>query len=778
MRIRSRVALTALSFALFTYPAIADQLSSDTNTGATIDSRAKESPSANSTVSGRAVTEIAPVDVKEPVPRRVAALPADGILVTYPHHNSKINSASTYFIGAVDPGRKLTINGAPVRQSKEGFYAAVVKLNRGDNDFTLATDDGWKKTVRVIRPLPEKPMDPTVLAIKQGSMEPSVEQGVTAGDIIVFKVRATPGGEVTVKFGSKSIILSPAPDVRRARSTAANKLASAKRGKAAGSKVGRGSSKPPAASRSATSGAHAGKSANGRTAAANAPAQAAASSKAAPPFVAPSVNQGLAAAYGKVFQSLPAGADDLYVGFYKVQPTDSMVKAPVRFILEKNGKTITADSSATVTVIEQPYLVQTIKDDTVVRTEPGKARLTSLAQGVRLIVDGWHGTALRCAYLPNKHVWVEGPDVAYERGSPRVSGPPVKSYVQAINSGRDRYGDSVSIPLSQRLPYEIEQQVKPNYLTLRIYGATADTDWASQQYKPAFEEGDEGGEGADSTPGGGGGSSGGSGSSGSSSGGSTTSGSVATTDTQQIESITWKQPADSVYEVNIRLKGHRQWGYFATYNGTTLVLHIKRPLTLQNTDTGKLHGLTICVDPGHGGFQPGAIGCSGVSEATINLAISQKLRALLEAEGARVVMTRMTDVDLDLNQRVELAKSAGADILLSVHNNSLPDGRNPLTEHGSSTYWYHPQSTEFARYLDDALVETLGFGDVGARYQNLALTRPTHMLAVLNEVGFMINPDEYAQLIQPAVQEKAARAIVTGLKRYLGGKSTTPSSKK
>lgn len=720
MRIRSKIALTALSLAFLSYPAIADQLSSDTTSGAKTDY------------------------VKEYLPTHKAALPADGIHVTYPHDNSRINSASTYFIGAVQPGTKLTLNGAPVRMSKEGFFAAVVKLNRGENNFRLTTDDGRHKVVRVTRPHPDKPMDPTSLAINQASMEPAVEQGVTPGDIIVFKVRATPGGEVSVNFGRKSIVLSPAPDVRRARTTAAQKPAAAKNG--AAKAKGAGASKPAAAT------------------------SAQSLSDVEPLSVAPNVNEGLAAAYGKVFQSLPAGADDLYVGFYKVQPTDSMVKAPIQFTLAKSDRMITADSKATVTVIEQPYLVQTLKDDTVVRTEPGKARLTSLARGVRLVVDGWQGTALRCAYVPHKHVWVEGPDVAYERGTPHVSGPPVKSYVQAINSGRDRYGDAVAIPLSQRLPYEIEQQVVPNYLTLRIYGAVADTDWASQQYKPAFEDGDSEGSGA--AGGSAGGAAGGAG------GGSTTSGKVPATETQQIESITWKQAADSIYEVNIRLKGHRQWGYFATYSGTTLILHIKRPLALNNAGTGQLAGMTICVDPGHGGFQPGATGCSGISEAAVNLAISLKLRDLLEAEGARVVMTRTTDVDMELNQRVEVAKKAGADLLLSVHNNSLPDGRNPWTEHGSSTYWYHPQSMECARYLDDALVEALGFGDVGSRYQNLALTRPTHMTAVLSEIGFMINPDEYAKLIQPAVQEKAARALVTGLKRYIAGKPSNPAPKK
>ena len=78
---------------------------------------------------------------------------------------------------------------------------------------------------------------------------------------------------------------------------------------------------------------------------------------------------------------------------------------------------------------------------------------------------------------------------------------------------------------------------------------------------------------------------------------------------------------------------------------------------------------------------------------------------------------------------------------------------------------------ELSRSVNDALVAGLKFPNIGSRYQNLALTRPTQMLAILCEVGFMINPEEYALLIQDSVQEKAARAMVEGLSNYLLGPS-------
>jgi N-acetylmuramoyl-L-alanine amidase len=152
----------------------------------------------------------------------------------------------------------------------------------------------------------------------------------------------------------------------------------------------------------------------------------------------------------------------------------------------------------------------------------------------------------------------------------------------------------------------------------------------------------------------------------------------------------------------------------------------------------------------------------------MNLAIALKLRDMLLAEGATVFMTRVDDVDVSLNDRVAFARSKNVDLLISVHNNALPDGRDPVKEHGTSTYWYHPQSQELARVLKNAEAKELGFPDIGARYQNLALCRPSSMQAVLVEVGFVSNPDEYARLISPTYQEKAARGMLKGLITYFG----------
>jgi N-acetylmuramoyl-L-alanine amidase len=75
-----------------------------------------------------------------------------------------------------------------------------------------------------------------------------------------------------------------------------------------------------------------------------------------------------------------------------------------------------------------------------------------------------------------------------------------------------------------------------------------------------------------------------------------------------------------------------------------------------------------------------------------------------------------------------------------------------------------------AASLKNAEAKELGFPDIGARYQNLALCRPTNMPAVLVEVGFVCNPDEYAKLISPASQQAAAQGMLKGLINYFAKK--------
>lgn len=597
------------------------------------------------------------------------------VKVIYPTNGSSIASSSTFIVGAAPAGAQIFCNQQKVKLNAKGYFAHVVSLQAGMNKFIITSPehDDWRQEITIKRDTGRSAISPNNFSLAIDTAQPADDCGVTYGDTIELAVNATPGGEVVASLGSKKILLRPV----------------------AGGVSGKGKRRKS---------------------------------------VLPSnVHYGQDAAYGKVFQRQPGSGADLYVGFYKVSPDDHWNAVAPKFTLRKNGKTVSLPAKAKLTVVPQPVLAQTRHDRTIVRAGPGLSRLTPLPEGVRLLVDGWRGEQMRCIYSATQHVWIPKEDLQFE--SEQESGPAPRSVVRAINLRSDDYGADVIIPLNQRLPFQIEQQMSPNKLTVKVYGVTADTDWVSPSVEP-----NTGADGALD---------------------------------ELVDHVTWKQAADDVYEVTILLKPTRQWGFYGAYDKSDLHVHLKFAPQISNAAPKPLTGLKVCVDPGHGGTETGSMGCGGMREADMNLAIALKFRDKLEAAGSTVTMTRTADSTVSLDERVVTAIKSGCDFLISVHNNALPDGRDPWTEHGTSSYWYHPQAIELAKTMRLSTLRELGFIDLSTRWQNLALTRPSNMVSVLYEVGFMINPDEYAILETAAGQEKAAEGLFQGLQKYLGVQGIT-----
>lgn len=232
-----------------------------------------------------------------------------------------------------------------------------------------------------------------------------------------------------------------------------------------------------------------------------------------------------------------------------------------------------------------------------------------------------------------------------------------------------------------------------------------------------------------------------------------------------IERAVWSQPRDSVFRVNIEL-AQPVWGYNAFHDATgSLVLRIRRPPRIN--PNRPLEGITVLVDAGHGGRDTATIGPTRFPEAHANLAIALALRPQLEAAGARVVMTRSTNIFLELHERTNMAVDSGAHILVSVHNNAFPDGVNPFLNNGTSAYYYHPHSVDLTQALLRELLAELGLRDIGYGRADLALVRPTWMPATLTETMFMMVPEQEAALRNEEWQRRVARAHVRGLEAFL-----------
>lgn len=179
-----------------------------------------------------------------------------------------------------------------------------------------------------------------------------------------------------------------------------------------------------------------------------------------------------------------------------------------------------------------------------------------------------------------------------------------------------------------------------------------------------------------------------------------------------------------------------------------------------------LAGKTIVIDAGHGGTDPGARGVSGLSRESYNtLFVALDVKGLLERAGANVVMTRSTDVFVPLERRAAIANQAGADIFISIHNDSNPDP----SVRGISTYYYNWYSRSLADVMQHALVRDLGTRSVGVFQRSFLVVRNTAMPAVLLELGFLTNRADEQLLADPGYRYKSAVAIYNGIMEYFHG---------
>ncbi|MGH7591886.1 MAG: N-acetylmuramoyl-L-alanine amidase family protein, partial [Gemmatimonadales bacterium] len=204
-----------------------------------------------------------------------------------------------------------------------------------------------------------------------------------------------------------------------------------------------------------------------------------------------------------------------------------------------------------------------------------------------------------------------------------------------------------------------------------------------------------------------------------------------------ISGAKWDAPAADQVRFTIDLT-KPVWGYRARWDGTDLILEIRRPPVIDAAYP--FRGRRIAIDPGHPPL--GAKGPTGLREAEANLAVALELRRLLEAEGATVLMTRTTDTAIDLYPRVRFADSVNAEMLISIHNNAFPDGVDPFLNAGTSSYYNQPQSLPWVRATQRALAAHLGIRDLGFGRGDLALVRPTWMPAILTEGMFLMIPEQ------------------------------------
>jgi N-acetylmuramoyl-L-alanine amidase len=178
-------------------------------------------------------------------------------------------------------------------------------------------------------------------------------------------------------------------------------------------------------------------------------------------------------------------------------------------------------------------------------------------------------------------------------------------------------------------------------------------------------------------------------------------------------------------------------------------------------------GKTIMLDAGHGGRDPGSVHpTTRVAESWINLAVVHRLKDKLEADGARVLTTRLGDQYLGLAERAMLANRARPDVFVSVHHNGAGNGGT----NGTETYFSDSGSYGLANSLNTYMVKNMHTANRGVKQKGFAVTRLTRVPAVLTEASFITNDAESHAFINLDRVEQEAMGLQQGLLNYFANR--------
>lgn len=178
---------------------------------------------------------------------------------------------------------------------------------------------------------------------------------------------------------------------------------------------------------------------------------------------------------------------------------------------------------------------------------------------------------------------------------------------------------------------------------------------------------------------------------------------------------------------------------------------------------GNLSGKIICINPGHGGSDPGA--CGPLRESDMNLTVALRLGQLLSERGASVVYTRTTDVRVPLSDRPAIANNAGADLFVSIHHN----GSNDPNASGTCAICYPGSDAgiRLATLCLNGLYNRLGLQQRGLIQRDDSDVTYSDMPAVITEASFASSPADCA-FFQNGGAELEALGILDGILAYFG----------
>ncbi|MBQ0024229.1 MAG: N-acetylmuramoyl-L-alanine amidase [Bacteroidales bacterium] len=335
----------------------------------------------------------------------------------------------------------------------------------------------------------------------------------------------------------------------------------------------------------------------------------------------------------------------------------------------------------------------------------GGSKMGWLNPGITLKVTGEIQDLFKVQLSENRFAYIAK---EYVKPTPKVTRTVNSNNMSVFNNGKS---DRISISFPERLPYVSWTQLDPTIINVDVYGAMNNSNWL-----------------------------------------------IHRRDLGMIDYVDVQQPESDVFRIVIKLKEKYAWGYAINYQGNTLNIDIKH-----SPEEISLKGMVIGLDAGHGG-NPGAISPTGIREADVNLSIVKNIKEMLEAKGAKVVLSRTDEYSIDMSSRRKIFLDNDIDLLVSIHNNA---GGSPLVPMGTSTYYKYIQNRELAACLLDRMIEldVPNYGLTGNF--NFALGTPTEYPNALVECLFMSSLPDEEKLADSAYLKKIAQKVVLGLEDYL-----------
>lgn len=383
-----------------------------------------------------------------------------------------------------------------------------------------------------------------------------------------------------------------------------------------------------------------------------------------------------------------------------------------------DGDTTRTPWPITVTRLDTPEAVRLddvstappATDRTVIgRNLPGGSYHWFFPNGTLAAADGRHDGLVRLRLGDGALAWVPLAETQPLVGMM----PPGRAVMGSLTVVPTAAGVRLRLPLTHPVPHHL--RATASGVTITLYGASGDADWTRYPVGSDF-----------------------------------------------LSWIDWRQRSADRLEIHLAFD-RPLWGWRVAVEGKDLVFEFRRPPAIDAA--APLRGRRIVLDPGHPPL--GACGPTALCEPEVTLAVARIAAERLRAEGAQVTLTRRDNAPVELWPRVALADSLDAELLVSIHLNAFPDGINPFTSSGTSTFFQHPQSLPLARRVQDALVLEFGLRDLGVARGDLAMVRPTWYPAILAEGLFLMVPAQEAAMRTPEGRQRYADAIVVGVREFL-----------